>query len=149
MKYINLIFAVAFACNVCSCRAGNPSTADSDLIKTVYETFVFAIDADPETYAHPERFFTANALKKLNDSYDFDCEDNSCYAYYELRTEQQDSKPGTDGESYIINIEPTTDNSYIVTYSDMGWTGTTLIQISNGKINNFTRCPENKPFWGK
>lgn len=143
MKFLNLIFAVCLAGNVFACRADKPSTDDAELIRTVYETFVFAIDADPETYAHPEQFFTQSALKKLNESYEFDCEEDNCYAFYELRTSQQDSKPGSDEESYIISIEPAADDSYIVTYSDMGWSGTTLIQISNGKINDFTRQSEN------
>ncbi|MDE5786300.1 MAG: hypothetical protein K2H98_07190, partial [Duncaniella sp.] len=132
MKYISLIIASALVYAMCSCGAKNASayeagrvenenvTSDSginhqeysDLIKTVYAKFVFAIDADPEIYAHPERFFTANALKKLKDSYEFDCEDNDCYAFYELRTQEQDSKPGTSGESDIISIEHTGDDWY-------------------------------------
>jgi hypothetical protein len=43
--------------------------------------FVFATDEDAEVYAHPERYFTENALKKLRDSYEFDCEEDSYYAF--------------------------------------------------------------------
>lgn len=159
MKYIKLIFAVTLACALCSCGAKNTSanetervenevvTSDSgqdysDLIKTVYAKFVFAIDADPEVYAHPERYFTANALKKLNDSYEFDCEDNNCYAFYELRTQEQDSKPGTTGESEITDIESVGDNWYVVKYSEMGWSGMTRIKIVDSKIDDFIRCAE-------
>ena len=162
MKYIKLIFAFTLAYAMCSCGAKNLSaneaesvekeivTSDSginsqeysDLIKTVYANFVFAIDADSEVYSHPERYFTANALKKLKDSYEFDCEDNNCYAYYELRTQEQDSKPGTTGESDITDIESIGDNWYVVKYSDMGWSGMTQIKIVDGKIDDFTRCVE-------
>ncbi len=160
MKYIKLIFAFSLAYAMCSCGAKNVSaskgeqvenevvTSDSDietrdysdLIKTVYSKFVFATDEDAEVYAHPERYFTENALKKLRDSYEFDCEEDNCYAFYELRTLEQDSKPGTAGESEIVNIESSGDGWYIVKYSDMGWSGMTQIKIAEGKIDDFKRC---------
>lgn len=162
MKYIKLIFALTLAYVMSSCGAKNLSankaeseekdivTVDlginpqdySDLIKNVYSKFVFAIEADTEVYAHPERYFTENALKKLKDSYEFDCEDNNCYAFNELRTQEQDSKPGTTGESDILNIESAGDDWFIVKYLDMGWTGITRIKIVNGKIDDFARCVE-------
>ena len=162
MKYIKLIFAFALAYAMCSCGANNTSANEdervekesvtsesginpqdySDLIKTVYAKFVFSSDADSEVYAHPERYFTANALKKLKDSYEFDCDGDNCYAFYELRTKEQDSKPGTTGESRIINIESIGDAWYIVKYSDMGWPGMTRIKIVDGKIDDFDRCVE-------
>ena len=162
MKYITLIFAITLAYTMYSCGTKNSSANEtesvekeivssdsginsqdySNLIKTVYAKFVFAIDADPEVYAHPERYFTASALKKLKDSYEFDCEDNSCYAFYELRTQDQDSKPGTTGESEITDIESIGDNWYVVKYSDMGWSGMTRIKIVDDKIDDFTRCVE-------
>lgn len=91
---------------------------------------------------HPERFFTTNALKRLKDSYEFDCEDNNCYAFYELRTQEQDSKPGTTGESDITDIESIGDNWFMVKYTDMGWSGMTRKKIVDGKIDDFTRCVE-------
>ena len=162
MNFLKLILAFTLTYAVCSCGAKNPSANEaesvekeivssdsdinpqdcSDLIKTVYAKFVFAIDADPEVYVHPECYFTANALKKLKDSYDFDCEDNNCYAFYELRTQEQDSKPGTTGESDISDIESIGDNWYVVKYSDMGWSGMTRIKIVDGKIDDFARCAE-------
>ena len=162
MKFIKLIFAFTLAHAICSCGAKDASANEaervekeiatgnsainpldySDLIKTVYSNFVFTIDATSEVYAHPERYFSANALKKLKDSYDFDCEDNNCYAFYELRTQEQDSKPGTTGESEIINIENIGDDWYVVKYSDMGWTGMTRIKIVDGRIDDFKRCVE-------
>lgn len=162
MKHFKLLFAFLLAITFCSCGTKGDSTADSekvenevsksdsainpqdysDLIKIVYEKFVFAIDADPEVYAHPERYFTANALNKLKDSYEFDCEDNNCYAFYELRTQEQDSKPDTTGESSVNNIEIMGDDWYIVKYTDMGWSGITRIKVVDGKIDDFERCVE-------
>jgi len=167
MKYMKLFFAITLAINFCACATNNNSSADtesvkpevetidstsdstintqadySDLIKTVYEKFVFAVDADPEVYAHPEQYFTANALKRLKDSYEFDCEDNDCYAFYALRTQEQDSKPGTNGDSSVVNIESVGDGWYIVKYSDMGWSGMTRIKIVDGKIDDFNQCTE-------
>lgn len=162
MNYIKLIFAFTLAYAMCSCGAKNPSANEaesvekeivssdssintqdySELIKTVYAKFVFAIDADPEVYAHPERYFTENALKKLKDSYEFDCEDNNCYAFYELRTQEQDSKPDTTGESEITDIESIGDNWYMVKYFGMGWSGMTRIKVVDDKIDDFTRSVE-------
>ena len=115
------------------------SSRDIDVINAVYDKFVFAIDCSGDELNNPEKYFTANALKKLQDDYDFDCDDGACYAYYALRTEAQDSKPGSDGASQICNIEPIGDGWYMVSYSDMGWPGQTRIRISDGKIDNYER----------
>ena len=115
------------------------SSRDIDVINTVYDKFVFAIDCSGDELNNPEKYFTANALKKLQDDYDFDCDDGLCYAYYALRTEAQDSKPGSDGASQICNIEPIGDGRYMVSYVDMGWPGQTRIRISDGKIDNYER----------
>lgn len=115
------------------------SSPDIDVINAVYDKFVFATDSAGDEINNPEKYFTANALKKLQDDYDFDCDDGACYAYYALRTEAQDSKPGSDGASQICNIEPIGDGRYMVSYVDMGWPGQTRIRISDGKIDNYER----------
>lgn len=162
MKYLRLIFAIALTCAMCSCGAKSTSTNEvdhegtevaqsdsiiktqdySDLIKTVYEKFVFANDADTKASAQPGEYFTTNALKKLKDRYEFDCESGDCYAYYEMRTQEQDDKPGTTGESEITEINSVGDDWYVVKYTDMGWPGMTRIKIVDGKIDDFTRCAE-------
>lgn len=96
----------------------------------------------PEVSLNPERYFTATALNKLKKSYDFDCETGDCYAYYELRTQEQDVKPGTSGESEITGIKSVGDGWYVVKYTDMGWPGMTRIKIVDGKIDDFTRWAE-------
>ena len=69
--------------------------AIDEVINTVYEKFVFGIDSNGGDLT-PATYFTANALKKLQEDYDFDCEDGPCYAYYALRTEMQESNPESD-----------------------------------------------------
>ena len=113
------------------------STENVSLITTIYDRFVFATDSQSDE--NPEEYFSDNALKKLQEDYDFDCEEGSCYAFYALRTEMQDSNPETDGTSGICDIEFDRDGWYIVSYLDMGWTGKTRIKITNGKIDDYQR----------
>lgn len=87
----------------------------------------------------PERYFTADVLTKLQEDYAFDCDNGPCYAYYALRTDAQDSRPGSDGASIIQDIEPTGDGWYTVTYSDMGWPGKTRIKVYDRKIVDYKR----------
>lgn len=70
---------------------------DSLLILSVYDKFVFSMNSDGND--NPADYFSSNALKKLHDDYVFDCDSDSCYAYYALRTEMQDSKPGAEDVS--------------------------------------------------
>ncbi len=108
------------------------------LINTVYDKFVFATDFYGDMA--PETYFTANALEKLQDDYEFDCDDGPCYAWYALRTGAQDSNPETDGSSRIDSIEPEGDGWYLVSYSDMVWPGKTLVKIvNNSKIDAYGR----------
>lgn len=121
---------------------GAQTNADTDLISHVYDKFVFAIYSDGNDY--PEDYFTINALKKLEANYEFDCEGGPCYAFYELRTNRQDSRPGTEGESVILSMEPCGDGWYSVSYSDMGWHGMTRIKIVDGKIDDYVPCGLNQ-----
>lgn len=115
------------------------SNEDTNLISTAYEKFVFAIDSQDEL---PETYFTANVLKKLQEDYEYDCDEGPCYAFYALRTKMQDSNPQTDGASMVNNIEPDGNNWYVVSYSDMGWTGKTRIKIADGKIDDYERIEQ-------
>lgn len=161
MKIPGLVFLCSLFAVIASCGAsttrdssvksiGDNSIADKtltdyddteniDLINTVYANFVFAIDSDGDVIDNPEKYFTAKALEKLQEYYQFDCDESPCYAFYALRTEAQDVKPGSDGASMIDNIEPAADGWYIVSYSDMGWDGKTRIRISDGKIDDYER----------
>lgn len=127
----------------CTCKSQMDSAGDVDLINTVYERFVFAIDAEDNGNCDPEKYFTPNALKKLQDDYEFDCPEKFCYAYYALRTDAQDSKAGSDETSRIHCIEPAGDGWYVVSYQDMGWAGKTRVKIVSGKIDDYERIVEN------
>ncbi len=109
-----------------------------ELINCVYDKFIFAID--PEENDNPEDYFTTNALKKLQQDYDFDCEYGPCYAYYALRTRAQDSKPGSEDVSQICKIEHIGDGWYEVSYIDMGWPGMTYVKVVDGKIDDYEQC---------
>lgn len=113
------------------------SSENIDLINTVYDKFVFAIDSDGKSL--PETYFTPNALKKLQADYEFDCEETPCYAFYALRTEKQDSNPESDGVSQIYSIESEGNGWYAVAYSDMGWPGKTRVKVLDGKIDDYQR----------
>lgn len=106
-----------------------------DLVNAVYDRFVFATDSTGD--ANPEDYFTTAALQKLQDDYEFDCEDEPCYAYYILRSAKQDSKPGTDGRSKVCDVTPTVDGWYVVSYYDMGWAGMTRFKFADGKIDDY------------
>ena len=116
------------------------TAADSEVIMAAYDKFVFAVDNDDTV--KPEDYFTANALRKLQDAYEYDCEEGTCYAFWALRTEAQDSKPGTDEVSQITTIDPAEDGWYIVSYTDMGWPGKTRIKITDGKIDDYEPVTE-------
>lgn len=118
-----------------------PADAESEaaeVIAAVYSKFVFPIDS--EGTDRPEDYFTANALTSLQQDYEYDCEDGPCYAFYALRTAEQDSKPGADDESHILTIEPDGNDWYVVSYLDMGWSGMIRIKIVDGKIDEYHRC---------
>ena len=67
---------------------------------------------------------TKRFLKKLQDYYEYECED-VCYAAYALRTSAQDGN----GESYIVSISPKGKGWYRVEYQDMGWKGITDVKV--------------------
>lgn len=118
------------------------SADNIDLINLVYRIFVFASDAEDGEISNPEKYFSANALNKLRADYEFDCPEGPCYAFYELRTEAQDSRPDSDGASVIHSIELAQDGWYTVEYSDMGWPGKTRIRIVKGRIDDYERIAQ-------
>lgn len=119
---------------------GQAVTNDGEInvINSVYSKFVFANGTSGND--NPKNYFTDNALKKLHDEYEFDCEDETCYAYYALRTSEQDSKPDSEDLSQVCSIEPTGDGWYVVSYLDMGWSGKTRVKIVDSKVDDYQRC---------
>lgn len=75
----------------------------------------------------------------MQEDYEYDCDEEPCCAFYAMRTEMQDSNPETDGASMVNSIEPDGNDWYVVSYSDMGWSGKTRIKIADGKIDDYER----------
>lgn len=152
MKAIHFILAGALALQFVSCGSSNKGgqeadstqiaadtvqeaivevdhSANEELIKAAYGQFVFAADE-----ANPRDYFTDNALKKLAEAYDYDCETGDCYGFWELRSGAQD---GPEDTSYVTAVEPLEDGWYAVVYKDMGIEGVTNIKIVDGKIDDY------------
>lgn len=141
---LTVVYASGSATSINEVREFTTTSVDStrsrisenvELIKTIYSKFVFALDSDGDMSA--ETYFTDNALKKLQDEYGLDCDNEHCYAYYALRTGAQDSKTGSDGTSTILRIDSDGEGWYVVSFLDMGWPGRTRIRIIDGKVDDY------------
>ena len=73
-------------------------------------------------------------LQKLQDAYPYDFE-APAYATWLFRSGQQDSKPGSDGKTMMLDIKADGD-WYVYTAVDMGWKVTNRIKVisKDGKI---------------
>ena len=73
-------------------------------------------------------------LQKLQDAYPYDSE-APAYATWLFRSGQQDSKPGSDGKTMMLDIKADGD-WYVYTALDMGWKVTNRIKVTSkdGKI---------------
>ena len=87
-----------------------------------------------EDYGFLQKHCSPELLKKLQDAYPYDS-DKPAYATWLFRSGQQDSKPGSDGKTMILDV--TTDGDWY-TYKalDMGWEFTNRIKLTSkdGKI---------------
>ena len=87
-----------------------------------------------EDYDFLQRYCSEKLLKKLEDAcpYDADC---VAYATWLFRSGEQDYKPGSKGESVMLNVKSDGD-WYVYAALDMGWEFTNKIRITNndGKI---------------
>lgn len=159
MKFLHIaLIALLFAATSCGQKADKtaetspqaeplevPAIEDTDpeaaqfeaerLVNTVYSMFVFDLrdDADPRLY------FTPEALQKLADAYEFDCDEGTCYAFDQLRTPNQDVAPDSEEESAVVSVTPESDGWFLVTFTDMGWPGKTRVKITDGKISDYAR----------
>jgi hypothetical protein len=105
--------------------------ANTKIIKTVYDKFVFGTAESGE-----KNYFTANALKKLAQAYEYDCEGGNCYAFNELRSAAED---GPSDIQKVLSIDPAEDGWYVVSYNDMGNKGKTKVKVVDGKIDDYKR----------
>ena len=102
----------------------------------MFEAFITKIYNEKlyEDYDFLQKHCSPELLKKLQDAYPYDS-DKPAYATWQFRSGQQDSKPGSDGKTMILDV--TADGDWY-TYKalDMGWEFTNRVKLTNkdGKI---------------
>ena len=82
-----------------------------------------------EDYAFLQKHCSSGLLKKLQDSYPYDT-DGIAYATWLFRSSQQDSKPGADDRTIMLEVKADGDG-FVYTALDMGWEFTNKIKITN------------------
>lgn len=122
------------------CNASAQDMARNDdirlFITKMYEDKLY------QNYDFLQKHCSLELLKKLQYAYPYDT-DGIAYATWLFRSEQQDSKPGTNGKSYMLEVKADKDNWYIYRAIDMGWEFTKRIKVfnKNGKIVISDICP--------
>lgn len=118
-----IVLLTAVLCNV--------SAQDKDLnddirsfITRMYEGKLY------ENYDFLQEHCSAEILKKLQDAYPYDA-NGVAYATWLFRSGQQDSKPGSNGKSCMLEVKTDNGDWYIYRGIDMGWEFTKRIKISN------------------
>ena len=103
------------------------STTKSDEIKSfitqMYNNKLY------EDYDFLRKHCASGLLKKLQDEYPYDA-DGIAYATWLFRSGQQDSKPGSDDKTIMLEVKANGD-WFIYTALDMGWEFTNKIKITN------------------
>ena len=82
-----------------------------------------------EDYDFLQKHCSPELLKKLQDAYPYDS-DGPAYATWLFRSGQQDSKPGSDGKTMMLDIKADGD-WYVYTALDMGWKVTNRIKVTS------------------
>ncbi len=82
-----------------------------------------------EDYDFLRKHCSSGLLKKLQDAYPYDT-DGIAYATWLFRSSQQDSKPGADDKTIMLEVRADGD-WFIYTALDMGWKFTNKIKITN------------------
>ena len=82
-----------------------------------------------EDYDFLQKHCSPELLQKLQDAYPYDSE-APAYATWLFRSGQQDSKPGSDGKSMMLDIKADGD-WYVYTALDMGWKVTNRIKVTS------------------
>jgi len=95
----------------------NDTEKDNQLIREWYQLVLDASLAESDL----DKYLTPNVVDKIE------------YEFWRFRTAAQDSKPGSD-VSRIESITSKGDGWYEVKYLDMGWEGTTMVKVKDGKI---------------
>lgn len=124
--------------NAVQCKCTNKVLNDDIrfFISKMYEDKLY------QNYDFLQKHCSLELLKKLQEAYPYDV-DGVAYATWLFRSEQQDSKPGTNGKSCMLEMKADKDNWYIYRAIDMGWEFTKRIKVStkDGKIVISNICP--------
>ena len=103
------------------------STTKSDEIKSfimqMYNNKLY------EDYDFLQKHCSAELLKKLQDAYPYDT-DGRAYATWLFRSGQQDSKPGSDDKTIMLEVKADGD-WFVYTALDMGWKFANRIKITS------------------
>ena len=125
-----IVLLVGALCNVSAQEKPHPthtSTTKSDEIKSfitqMYNNKLY------EDYDFLRKHCSSGLLKKLQDAYPYDT-DGIAYASWLFRSGQQDSKPGTEGKTTMLEVKLDGD-WFVYTALDMGWEFTNRIIITN------------------
>ena len=82
-----------------------------------------------EDYDFLQKHCSPELLQKLQDAYPYDS-DGPAYARWQFRSGQQDSKPGSDGKTMILDV--TADGDwYTYTALDLGWEFSKRIKLAH------------------
>lgn len=133
MKRIILIIISIFALSI-SCAIGqthNEATTEDTIKPFLTKTYN---DKLYEDYDFLQKHCSPELLQKLQDAYPYDSE-APAYATWLFRSGQQDSKPGSDGKTMMLDVKADGD-WYVYTALDMGWEFTNRIKVTcpDGKI---------------
>ena len=127
---ILIVLLTGALCNVSTQERLHPthtSTTKSDEIKSfitqMYNNKFY------EDYNFLQKHCSAELLKKLQDAYPYDT-DGIAYATWLFRSGQQDSKPGSDDKTIMLEVKADSD-WFVYTALDMGWEFTNKIKITN------------------
>ena len=127
---ILIVLLTGALCNVSAQEKLHPthtSTTKSDEIKSfitqMYNNKLY------EDYDFLQNHCSAELLKKLQDAYPYDT-DGTAYATWLFRSGQQDSKPGADDKTIMLEVKADED-WFVYTALDMGWKFTNRIKITN------------------
>lgn len=82
-----------------------------------------------EDYDFLQKHCSSELLKKLQDAYPYDT-DGRAYATWLFRSGKQDSKPGVDNKTIMLEVKADED-WFVYTALDMGWKFTNRIKITN------------------
>lgn len=113
------------------------STDDSPDEETTIKEFIAKMynSGQYNEYDFIEKHCSSHLLKKLQEDYEYDT-DGVAYAVWDFRTSSQDSKPDSDEESRVINVESNGDGWYTYEFYDGGWRGKNRVKafIRDGEV---------------